>query len=408
MDIQTIEKLAEELGIKDALPKIEVGRGTLDSVLPKLKKEGINHVGMVMDTKTKLAAGDLLKSKLTAGHLDVCAIELVENQNGQVLAEEQTLVQVFKETPADCELLLAVGSGTIHDITRFCAYKMKIPFISIPTAASVDGFTSKGAPLIIRGVKQTVQTSAPTAVFADLNILMEAPPEMTAAGYGDILGKYTSLLDWQISRWIGKEPFNSTAYQLTLSSLQSCVEHTEEIAAGSEEGMKILVHSLIESGLVMLLLDFSRPASGGEHHLSHYWEMELIKKNQPQVLHGAKVGVAAIIIAELYKAWAESYSPKAFFNEDHDLVRYWDEIQDALRQLPEPDELKRLLLKMGGPVTPGELRLSDELVEESLNEAYHLRDRCTGLRLINQLKSKQVTYPFQPSLSLISILKPMN
>lgn len=206
----------------------------------------------------------------------------------------------------------AVGSGTIHDIVRFVSFKMDIPIIAVPTAASVDGFTSKGAPLIFRGFKNTIQTASPLAVFADINIIKKAPQELTAAGFGDIIGKYTPLLDWKISNLIANEPYNELAAHLTKNSLVACVNHVEEIAAHSELGIKILMQSLIESGLVMLALDFSRPASGSEHHLSHYWEMELLKNDQKQLLHGAKVGVAATIIIDLYEKFFLKYDVTMF------------------------------------------------------------------------------------------------
>lgn len=76
----------------------------------------------------------------------------------------------------------------------------------------------------------------------------------------------------------------------------ACIEHTEDIAMKTETGIRVLMESLLVSGLVMLALDHSRPASGGEHHISHWIEMELMEKKRPQILHGAKVGCAACFI----------------------------------------------------------------------------------------------------------------
>ncbi len=78
---------------------------------------------------------------------------LTPTEHNQVIANEETLVELMLATSPETTLLIAAGSGTIHDIVRFVGHKMDIPFISVPTAASVDGFTSKGAPLILRGKK---------------------------------------------------------------------------------------------------------------------------------------------------------------------------------------------------------------------------------------------------------------
>ena len=62
-------------------------------------------------------------------------------------ADEKSTARALEQIAPDTELLLAVGSGTIHDITRYCAHARGIPFISVPTATSVDGFCSAVAAL---------------------------------------------------------------------------------------------------------------------------------------------------------------------------------------------------------------------------------------------------------------------
>ncbi len=123
---------------------------------------------------------------------------------GDVIADEEALIEAMLGIPQNADSIIAVGAGTIHDIARFASYKMAKPFISIPTAPSVDGFNSMGAPVVIKGVKTTYQMHSPIAVFADINVLQKAPKEMIAAGFGDMIGKYTSLADWKFSHLIAK------------------------------------------------------------------------------------------------------------------------------------------------------------------------------------------------------------
>jgi glycerol-1-phosphate dehydrogenase [NAD(P)+] len=389
--------LAEEYGINaDTFPRLEVEAGALTSVASFLKEKNWSQAVLLVDAQTRAAAGEQLAVHLQDNGIRVQMVELVANHHDQVNADEASLVQVLVETPMDTDVLLAVGAGTIHDITRFCSQKLSIPFVSVPTAASVDGFTSKGAPLILRGVKQTIQTAAPVAVFADLNILCAAPRALTAAGFGDILGKFTSLLDWEISALVGKEPYNALAAKMTRQSLDNCVEHVEEIAKANEAGIKILMEALIESGLVMQVLDFSRPASGAEHHLSHYWEMHLLEADKRQLLHGSKVGVACAIISELYKNWSEQFDPLEAEGDYALLLQeYWQDIRLKIAALPTPEALQYYLYQVGAPATADEIGIQESLVQDSLNEAYHLRDRCTGLLLMNQYKKEPISYPLQ-------------
>lgn len=395
MDIYTdIKRLASQLKISNfSIPEIRVEKNAILHIRELIKRKQWKNIVVVYDQNTYLAAGEKLIKFLMNDFEEVIGININENEHGQVIANEESLVQVFIKTPNDADVLIAVGSGTIHDIVRFVGHKMNIPFISVPTAASVDGFTSKGAPLILRGVKQTIQTAAPIAVFADIDVIKAAPREMAAAGFGDILGKYTSLLDWEISKLVGNEPFHEGAASLTRKALETCVEYVEEISNADEKGITILMNALIESGLVMQILDYSRPASGAEHHLSHYWEMYLLKTNQKQLLHGAKVGVATTMIVELYKKnWKKLLRSERIKNTvyGNGIEQYGEYIFSVIEKLPSPDELKKLLEKVGGPTTVEELGIPQEIVIESLNEAYHLRDRCTGLLLLNQIKETPI------------------
>ncbi|WP_077624546.1 sn-glycerol-1-phosphate dehydrogenase [Sediminibacillus massiliensis] len=386
--MKEINKLAQEIGDEpESLPEVTIERGALNSISGYLGSRGFKNIVIVVDKNTKAAAGNKLKADLGGATM----VELEPDSNGQVIADEQSIVQLFAGTSKKTDVLLAVGSGTIHDIVRFVSFKMNIPFISVPTAASVDGFTSKGAPLIFRGEKKTIQTAAPVAVFADLDVLMGAPRELTASGFGDILGKYTSLTDWKISQLIADEPYSERAAAITRQSLEACVANVDVIGEGGEKGIKVLIQALIESGLVMLLLDHSRPASGGEHHLSHYWEMALLKENARQLLHGAKVGVSTAIITGLYKNRASQYVKEDIKIDK--LRENWEEVSGLIASLPNPEKIRDLLARSGGPGTPDELGISTHLLQESLNEAYQIRDRCTGLYLFNQLKTEEIAIP---------------
>lgn len=393
---QLTELIHEVVAEDVTLPFVEIKAGAIHHISNFLKEHHFKHIVIVYDANTKLAAGQDISHLLRATEFTVTQVELQANKHEQIIADEQSVVQLLIEAPNDADVILAVGTGTIHDIVRFVSYKMNMPFISVPTAASVDGFTSKGAPLIFKGFKDTIQTDSPLAVFADINILKQAPQALTAAGFGDIIGKYTSLLDWKISDLIGDEPYSELAAQFTRQSLESCVNAIDDIAENSEKGLTILIQSLIDSGLVMLILDFSRPASGSEHHLSHYLEIDLLKRDDKQLLHGAKVGVTTTIITNLYKQFFLNFDIQQLSTQQtyaKSLKTHWKTIQEYVKKLPTPDEMKAMLRKVGGPETAKDLHVDDALISKSLNEAIYLRDRCTGLLLINQLYEEKLQYP---------------
>lgn len=347
-----------------------VADGALTKVKDYVRRTGWSEVTVAVDKHTYAAAGQSLCDDLRSAGIGVQVCTFIPDERGDVMADASAVLQLLLHVSAGTDVLIACGSGTIHDIVRFVAAKTDKPFVSVPTAASVDGFTSAGAPLIIRGVKQTMQTAAPEAIFADLSILSRAPRELTAAGFADMLGKYTSLADWRVSHAMAGEPFCPAAYDVTKQALDGCVQAVGEIAASSKSGIGQLMEALIVSGLSMLAVDHSRPASGGEHHISHMWEMQCIQNEWKQLLHGAKVGAATVLLSGLYRRLAETGAAEGLF--------------DIYRDLPSRDELAAYLRQVGGPAEPADLGIDSERVRQALHQAPDLRDRTTGLKYIRE------------------------
>ncbi len=358
-------------------------RGALGKLAPYVKKAGYKRPLIAADRNTYEAAGRTVEAELGRAGCAASLCLLQPGSTGDCIADEKGLVELLLAvTPGKTDCLLAVGSGTIHDIVRFASSKTGIPFLSVPTAPSVDGFTSKGAPLIIRGVKQTVSAAAPKALFADLDVLTRAPQELVAAGFGDMLGKFTSLFDWKFSSLTGGESYDDKAARITEEALQACVAHAAEIGRRTELGIRVLMSALIESGAAMLLFGQSHPASGAEHHLSHYWEMAYLERGRKALLHGAKVGVACAEISQLYHDAVDRAQYPV--REPEQLLRHGAQVREWLAAVPAAPEIRRLLELAGGPSTRAELGVDDELFADSLREAHKLRDRRTLLRALNE------------------------
>jgi glycerol-1-phosphate dehydrogenase [NAD(P)+] len=320
---------------------------------------------------------------------------------------------------------LAVGSGTLTDITRIVSHRTRCQFISLPTAPSVDGFTSPSASLAIRRIKTTVMAQPPMAVFADLGILAAAPQAMIAAGYGDILGKTIALADWQLGHLLWDEPYSPEIAARVRNTLEACIAATAEIGQATPEGIRKLMFSLIDSGMCMLDYGNSRPAAGCEHYMSHFLEMKLLREGRPAVLHGAKVALCSLLAADKYallrqidRTQAEArlaaavlpdrnadmqrirqaFGPIAddlfveqapflditaadFNHLKQRVLKQWDEIQALAALVPTREKLKDLLSQAGGATHPAGLGLSDEEVQQALTEAHFLRNRFTICKL---------------------------
>ncbi|WP_198155018.1 sn-glycerol-1-phosphate dehydrogenase [Salisediminibacterium beveridgei] len=362
------------------MEELTIKSGATDELRSYLLRKKWMKVHVVYDRNTRTAAGDQVVDQLTVDNIHIGISEIEEDENQDVIADEAAIMQVLTEVDHETDVLMAVGAGTLHDITRYAAYTLGKPFISIPTAPSVDGFNSMGAPIVLKKKKKTFQTQTPIALFADVDVLKEAPTDMTAAGFGDVLGKYTALADWHFGAITANEPFCDQAAEMTLEALNQAIQSAKDIRAGSAKGMENLFEALLKSGMAMSLFGHSHPASGGEHHLSHYWEMGFLAEGRKQLLHGEKIGVSTGLIADIYHEHVEKKVALDPLLTDAQKER----IALIFKDLPTGDDINTLLGQVGGKTTLAELGVEEVLYQESIHNAHTLRKRNTMLRYLNE------------------------
>ena len=282
----------------------------LPEILSRPRFKDMKNIVMVCDENTYIAAGQKVEEILPSMKKVVLDPDnLHANEHGVGLAKKQ-LDQI-----GDVDLMIAVGSGTIHDITRYHAYQMKIPFISVPTAASVDGFVSTVAAMTWNGCKVSITAVSPIVVVADTDIYKNAPLRLTASGVSDLLGKYTALADWKIAHLLTGEYICDEICQLEDKALVSLVESLDGLTKGDIKAYEDLMYGLLLSGLAMQMTTNSRPASGAEHHMSHLWEMEVLN-DYIDFLHGEKVGVGLVLASKIYHKSAELMAAGNFTLKD--------------------------------------------------------------------------------------------
>ncbi|SHF63905.1 Iron-containing alcohol dehydrogenase [Caldanaerobius fijiensis DSM 17918] len=221
-------------------------------------------------------------------------------KGGSLIPDERALGEILIEMDRNTEFLIAVGSGTLNDLTRFVSFKIGKPYGIVATAPSMDGYASSVSPLIVKGFKRTYEAIYPHFIIGDTDILSQAPYDMITAGFGDILGKYTSLADWYISSIVAEEVYSEEIADLVRESIEKCVNVAKDIAKREKSAIKELMEALVISGIAMLKSGNSRPASGAEHHLSHYVEMKEISSGKECHFHGTKVGIMSIITSSIY------------------------------------------------------------------------------------------------------------
>jgi len=325
---------------------------------------------------------------------------------------------------------VAVGSGTINDLVKLAAHRTGRQYLSVATAASMDGYTAFGASITYRGSKQTFDCPAPQAVVADLDVIRVAPPKMNAAGFADLLAKVTAGADWIVADALEIEPIDQTAWDLVQTPLAASLSDPAGVREGALGAIGGLTRGLMMGGFAMQWTRTSRPASGAEHQFSHLWDMQHHTHEGAAPSHGFKVGIGTLAVAHLYEcllemplesldvdravaAWPGPEATQATIarllgdGELADKARLemsekqialpalrerllrlrevWPELRARLRvHLPPAAKLRDMLAGAGAPTEPGQIGISRERLRESYRQAYLIRRRFTVLDLAAQ------------------------
>ncbi len=198
------------------------------------------------------------------------------------------------------ETPVSIGSGVMNDVVKHAAFTLGIPYMCVATAASMDGYTSAGAPLSEKGFKKTIPCRPARVLLADLDVIAAAPAEMTGWGYGDLAGKVPAGGDWMIADALGIEAIDDVAWPMVQDGLAGWLSQPDLIAAGDRSAVEGLFLGLTLVGLAMEAHGSSRPASGADHQIAHLWEMDDLHFGAERVSHGACVAVGTVATLRMY------------------------------------------------------------------------------------------------------------
>jgi len=283
---------------------VSLRRGALEDVVPFAREVGRGlSLALVEDAKTRTVAGDRVAALLTGDGHRVTRCEVPDGAGNRPHADERRLALVERAL-AGADAAVAVGSGTINDLAKLASYNHSIPYVCVATAPSMNGYTSAIAAIMRAGVKRTVECHQPLVVVADLDILCRAPAELVAAGLGDLESKPTSTADYRLGGFLRGEYYCPAPEAVVFEAERRAAESAPGLRAGDPAAIAALSEALILSGLSMKLAGSSSPASGGEHLISHYFDMTAEEEGRVEFWHGSQVGVATIVTATLYERLA--------------------------------------------------------------------------------------------------------
>lgn len=405
------------------IDKIIVEEGAISKLSEFIMAGFYHNTCIVCDSTTEEIASKMVYQELRN---NLIQFEPIVLKDKEPIADERSIGEIMVHMAPKCDLIIGVGSGTINDLCKFISYKMGIDFIIVATAPSMDGYASNVSALIINHLKCTYEVGRAKAIFADTNILVDAPLTMISAGVGDILGKYICLTDWKLSNIVTGEYHCDFVEALVRDSLELVVKAAVRLEERDKEAVSSLTEALILSGIAMSYIGNSRPASGSEHHLSHFWELSFLQDNLPGALHGTKVGIGTIVALKLYdriknsldkvetleianfdeELWGENIKRVYGFAAD-DVIALEEKVHKnsneevmARRQiikerkadiislidkLPQVNEICQILKSIDAPYLPEQVDISMQLFKNSIVYAKELRNRYGLLQLLFDL-----------------------
>ena len=306
-----------------------IGAGATESAAKMFREifPGAQRAIVVSDPRTRKVAGARVVELLKASGVEVA--EHVICADGSWFHATYDKVEEVRDAICSCNrtIPIAVGSGTINDLVKRSSEELGLRYMVVGTAASMDGDTSFGASITKDGIKQTMPCKAPLGCIVDSAVAAKAPQEMTASGYADLIAKIPAGADWMLADAIGSEAIHPDAWRFVQEPLRDSLSNPSGCAAGDEREVRKLCEGLVMSGFAMQAMGSSRPASGTEHQVSHYWDMEDLSFGGRPVSHGFKVGIGTLVSTKTLEFLLEHDLSK--LDVDAAVARWWPTFADA-------------------------------------------------------------------------------
>ncbi len=422
-----------------ATQDIYVGSGLADKLPQYIAARSLGtHCVLVADNNTYEVAGRRVAQILKSAGLSV--IECVIVREGKMEPDERAVGEVLLSIQPETQFLVAVGSGSITDTTRVNAARTGLPFVSVGTAPSMDGYTSVVAPLTFKGLKIHRHGPCPEIIVCDTEILKTAPLPMVQAGVGDVLGKYIAKCDWKIGNIINDEPYCFVCGEIVTDAIEKLLANIDEIRERTEKGIQILIEALLLAGITIMIVGHTRAVASVEHNVAHYWEMMQMLRGKEAPSHGASVGVATLLVWPMFMrfadedlstldldairekaitrearvAWMEyaygEANGRAIMEENEGDFLTWQEqerrirraqerlteIKAAIDEMPRYEDVLLAMQRLGAMTTAAECGVDDALLNLSMHCAKDYRTRYTLFKLLDEcgLLDKYLTdYP---------------
>lgn len=400
-----------------------IRKGALGELTRCVSSFGAKRVFLLADVNTYPLAGERICDMLLHAGISVSSYVF---SSRHLEPDEAAVGSAVMNYDFSSDLLIVLGSGVLNDIGKIISATAGKPQITVATAPSMDGYGSGSSSMVKDGLKVTIQTKSPEIVIGDTDLLKTAPIHMAKSGLGDMLAKYVSICEWRLSHIITGEYYCEKIASYIRESLRACVENASGLLEGKDESVEAVFRGLLASGIAMDYAGLSRPASGGEHYLSHIWDIRALAFHTPMDMHGIQCGIATLYVSRAYEAlkrrtpdrqhalksvvdfdyekWA--YELRRFIGrgaepmialekneKKYDTVLHkarldrilakWEEILRVIdEELPPSHEIDSILTKIRAPKTAEEIGIERSTLPTAFKATKDFRDKYVLTRLL--------------------------
>ena len=199
-----------------AIPALlKIGPGALGELGTYLKDLRLEKVVILFGNGLiEMFGMDVMKSLAEMG------IDVLEYQELDTVRLEDLTSLAFS-MPAKTQAVIGIGGGKVIDAAKYCGFLRNLAFISIPTSASSDGFSSASASLLVEGRRKSVPARLAYGIVVDTQIIKSAPKKFIYSGIGDMVSKITALYDWKFE----EVPIHNPARAHAVSSKKQPSHH---------------------------------------------------------------------------------------------------------------------------------------------------------------------------------------
>jgi glycerol-1-phosphate dehydrogenase [NAD(P)+] len=293
------------LSKQTAIPTlVRIKPGALDRLGIYVKRHGFRRALLFFSQDLDTQLLTRLKEAVRSGDAEI----LGETPVSSVSFEEAT--ELFHSLPSHADVVIGFGGGKALDVAKYLSFLLRLPYLSIPTSLSNDGFCSPQSSMTVRDRRRSLPSAMPFGVVLDTSVCLSAPKVLWYSGVGDLVSKFTAIRDWKLAFHATQTPVDDFATLLSDASIYEFLSRPEQ----DLEGMKLLGSALLLNGISMSICGSSRPASGSEHLISH----ALDGLSQRPRLHGLQVGVATYLMSILQGMNSETIA--ALFTK----IGFWD------------------------------------------------------------------------------------